>query len=245
MSDIFEPVVKQSLSDRLALRIQELIRGRNYALGDRLPSIMAMARQFGVGHPTIREALKKLQTMGIVEIRHGSGVYVSRSEEVLLMAAPDYAGAVTKKLLLDIVRTRLPLELVAAGDAVRNATPEQLAEMRRILTAPGLDASNREAMRTSNLAFHRQIAVASGNRVLTQLLAVLHDLFPREQKLVLGIGGSRKRDHEEHLAILDALERRDEGLAVESMRRHLRGVERAVLDWDPDRHPIAEAVLAR
>ena len=245
MSNVFEPMAKQSLSDRLALRIRELIRTRNYALGDRLPSIMEMARQFGVGHPTIREALKKLQTMGIIEIRHGSGVYVSRADEVLLVAAPDYAGAVTKKLLLDLVRTRLPLELVAVGDAVHHATPEQLGEMRRILEAPGLDASNHEAMRSSNLAFHRQIALASGNRVLAQLLAVLHDLFPREQKLVLGIGGSRERDHDEHLAILDAIEQRDEALAVERMRKHLRGVERAVLDWDPVRHPIAETVGSR
>ncbi len=245
MSDVFEPMTKQSLSDRLAQRIRELIRSQSYARGDRLPSIMEMARQFGVGHPTIREALKKLQTMGIVEIRHGSGVYVSRSDEVFLVAAPDYGGAVTKKLLLDLVRTRRPLELVAVGNAVRHATAEQLAEMRRILDAPGRDTSNHEAKRTSNLAFHREIALASGNRVLAQLLAVLHDLFPREQRLVLGIGGSRMRDHEEHLAILDAIARRDEPLAVECMRKHLRGVERAVLDWDPERHPIADPVATR
>jgi GntR family transcriptional regulator, transcriptional repressor for pyruvate dehydrogenase complex len=245
MSDTFEPMAKQSLSDRLALRIRELIRSRNHALGDRLPSIMEMARQFGVGHPTIREALKKLQTMGIVEIRHGSGVYVSRCDEVLLVAAPDYAGAVTRQLLLDLVRTRLPLELVAVGDAVRHATPDQIAEMGRILDATGGNAADHEAMRRSNLAFHREIALASGNRVLAQLLAVLHDLFPREQKLVLGIGGSRGRDHDEHLAILDAVVRRDESLAVERMRTHLRGVERAVLDWDPERHPVAESAGLR
>ncbi|HEU4989828.1 MAG TPA: FadR/GntR family transcriptional regulator [Gemmatimonadaceae bacterium] len=239
MNDAIEPLAKQSLSDRLAIRIRELIRTRKLGAGDRLPAIMEMARQFGVGHPTIREALKKLETMGIVEIRHGSGVYVARSDEVLLLAAPDYAGAVSKPLLLDLVRTRLPLELVAVGDAARHATREQLAAMRHLLESAGRDVSDHEVMRTSNLAFHRQIAVASGNRVLAQLLTVLHDLFPREQKLVLGIGGSRKRDHEEHLAILDALERHDEALSVERMRTHMRGVEQAVLDWDPERHPVS------
>ncbi len=245
MSDIFEPMAKQSLADRLALRIRELIRNENYTRGDRLPAIMEMARQFGVGHPTIREALKRLQTMGIVEIRHGSGVYVSRNDDVLLLAAPDYTETVTKKLLLDLVRTRLPLELVAVGDAVRNASPEQLMEMRRILEAAGHDVSNRETMRTSNLAFHRLIALASGNRVLAQLLAVLHDLFPREQQMVLGIGGSRARDHDEHVSILEAMEHRDEPLAVDRMRKHMRGVERAVLDWDPERHPIGEPAVPR
>lgn len=240
MTDVFEPVAKRGLADRLAFRIRELIRDRPYAQGERLPAIMEMARQFGVGHPTIREALKKLETMGIVEIRHGSGVYVSRCDEVLLVAAPDYAGAVTKKLLLDLVRTRLPLELVAVSDAVRNATPGQVEEMRRILDVVGRGGADPDAMRMTNLAFHRQIALASGNRVLAQLLAVLHDLFPREQKLVLGIGGSRARDHEEHLAILAAVEQRDEPLAVERMRKHMRGVEQAVEQWDPERFPVAE-----
>jgi GntR family transcriptional regulator, transcriptional repressor for pyruvate dehydrogenase complex len=244
MSNLFEPVAKQSLSDRLAVRIRELIRTGEYRQGDRLPAIMEMARQFGVGHPTIREALKKLEAMGIVEIRHGSGVYVSRCDDVLLLAAPDYGGAVTKNLLLDLVRTRLPLEVMAVAGAVRHATPEQLAEMRAILDAAGRQTTNHEVARTSNLAFHRQIALSSGNHVLAQLLAVLHDLFPREQKLVLGIGGSRERDHEEHVAILEALEHRDEILAVERMRNHLRNVEAAVDRWDPERYPVVEAGAA-
>ena len=77
MKNAFEPVLRQSLADRLARRIRGLIQNGDYKEGDRLPPIMEMARRFGVGHPTIREALKKLETMGVVEIRHGSGVYVS------------------------------------------------------------------------------------------------------------------------------------------------------------------------
>ena len=77
MKHAFEPVLRQSLADRLARRIRAMIQNGSYAPGDRLPPIMEMARQFGVGHPTVREALKKLETVGVVEIRHGSGVYVS------------------------------------------------------------------------------------------------------------------------------------------------------------------------
>src|SRR6476659_7183424 len=123
MRDAFGPVLKQSLSDKLAQRIRGMIQKGDYKRGDRLPPIMEMARRFGVGHPTIREALKKLETMGFVEIRHGSGVYVSRSEEVLVHASPGYSGTVTKKLLLDLIRTRMPLELQSVTDAVRNGTP--------------------------------------------------------------------------------------------------------------------------
>jgi len=67
----------------------------------------------------------------------------------------------------------------------------------------------------------------------------LQDLFTEEQRLILGIFGSRARDHQEHLAIFEALERRDEQLAVERMRTHLEGVQDAVQKWDPEHHPVS------
>lgn len=238
MRDAFAPVLKQSLSDKLAQRIRAMIAKGDYQQGDRLPPIMEMARRFGVGHPTIREALKKLETMGFVEIRHGSGVYVSRSEEVLLHASPGYSGTVTKKLLLDLIRTRMPLELQSVTDAVRNGTPADLLEMRRLLTTASQNFSNDEALHQANMAFHRQIALASGNTVLAQLLDVLQELFTREQRLILGIHGPRERDHQEHVGILEALEMRDEALAVGRMRQHLQGVHDGIARWNPEDHPV-------
>ncbi|HEY6156635.1 MAG TPA: GntR family transcriptional regulator, partial [Gemmatimonadales bacterium] len=72
-----KPVSKQSLPDRLARQIRVLIQQGEYRQGDKLPPIMEMARRFRVGHPTVREALKSLETIGLVSIRHGSGVYVN------------------------------------------------------------------------------------------------------------------------------------------------------------------------
>ena len=238
MKNSFERVVKQSLSDRLARQIRGTIQGGAYGRGDRLPPITEMAKRFEVGQPTIREALKKLETMGVVEIRHGSGVYVTRSEEFLLLASPDYAGTVTKKLLTDLIRARMPIEAQSVADAVRNASPERLLEMRRLLTTAGQNLGDDETLNSVNMGFHHQIALASGNTVTAQLLTVLHELFAQEQRLILDIFGSREKDHAEHLAILEAVELRDESLAVERMRTHLEGVQAAILRWDPEDHPV-------
>lgn len=240
MKDAFGPVLKQSLSDSLAQRIRGMIQRGDYTQGDRLPPIMEMARRFGVGHPTIREALKKLETMGIVEIRHGSGVYVTRSDDVLLLASPGYSGTVTKKLLLDLIHTRVPLEMHSVSEAIKNATLEDLVELRRTLTTAGQNLGNDDVLNEVNMSFHRQIARASGNTVLTQLLDVLHDLFTEEQRLILGIFGSRERDHQEHLGILEALELRNEKLAVERMRMHLEGVADAIERWSAESMPAVE-----
>jgi GntR family transcriptional regulator, transcriptional repressor for pyruvate dehydrogenase complex len=74
---LFAPIRKQRLSDELVLRIRESIDAGQFHLGDRLPTIAEMARRFDVGLATVREALTKLEVMNVVEIRHGSGVYVS------------------------------------------------------------------------------------------------------------------------------------------------------------------------
>lgn len=238
MGSSFQPVLKRGMADRLASRIKAMIRDGEYQQGDRLPAIMEMARRFGVGHPTIREALKKLETMGYVEIRHGSGVYVTRNDDVLLVASPDFTGTVTRKLLLDLLTARMLLELQCVRDAVRHATPAHLAEMRRLLNEAGEHLHDNNVQHSSNMGFHRQIAAASGNAVLAQLIDVLVELFSEEQRLILGIF-SRERDHQEHLGILAAIEARDDALGVERMRSHLQGVEEAVRRWDPEAQPVA------
>ena len=238
MKHSFEPVVKQSLPDRLARQIRGTIQSGNYRRGDRLPPIVEMAKRFEVGQPSIREALKKLEAMGVVQIRHGSGVFVTRSEEVLVLASPDYAGTVTKKLLLDLIRARTPIEIQSVADCVKNATPEQVRELKRVLTNAGHHLADDEVLNSVNMEFHGKIAEASGNSVTAQLLAVLHELFTDEQRLILGIFGSREEDHKDHLQILEAIERRDEALAVERMRSHLESVHASIQRWDPEHHPV-------
>ena len=229
---------RQSLSDRLARRIRELIQQDEYKRGDRLPAIIEMARSFGVGHPTVREALKKLETVGVVEIRHGSGVYVGRSDDVMLLASPDYAPPVTQKLIMDLIRSRIPLEALSVSEAIPKLTTRHFKEMRRLLGEAEKHLEDDAVLNRVNMQFHRQIAVASENTVLLQLLDVLREMFQHEQLMILTIIGSRHDDHRGHLAILDALEKRDTQLAVSRMTAHLEYVLEAVGKWDPERQPV-------
>src|SRR4051812_31871083 len=185
MKNVLKPVARESLVDRLAVEIRTSINGGDYTIGERLPTIMEMARRFGVGHPTVREALKKLEAIGVVEIRHGSGVYVTRTKDVLLMAS-DYSGKVTKKLLQDLIQARAPIEMQSAALASRHGTEEHFAEMRRLLKTAGENHDNDAVLNSVNMAFHREIAAASGNAVLAQVLDVMQTLFTDEQRLILG-----------------------------------------------------------
>lgn len=232
------PLEKSNLADGLADRIVQLIRAGVYKPGDRLPAIMEMARSFGVGHPTLREALKKLEIVGVVDIRHGSGVYVGRGQDVLLVSNPVYGGAVTKKLLLDLIEARIPIEVTSAVLAAANATDADLDSMEALLARARENLGDAPLLSETNMSFHREIAIASGNAVLAQLQEVLTKLFQREQRMILDIYGSRERDHAAHVGILDALREHDPELARARMQEHLEGVSKALLRWDPARDPL-------
>lgn len=235
----FQPLVRQTLADDLAQRINQLIQEREYQAGDRLPSIAGMAREFGVGAPTLREALKKLETVGVVDIRHGSGVYVGHNDDSMVISNPIFDGAVSKKLLVDLIEARIPIEMKSAALAAVHATDEHLTEMEQLLKRAGESLDDAGLLNQVNLAFHRQIALASGNTVLRQLLEVLSSLFQQEQRLILDIHGSRRNDHAEHVGIFEALRQKDEKLATDRMRSHLGGVRDVLQRWDPNATPVS------
>ena len=238
MHDLIQPVTRQGLADDLAQKIQQLIRKRAYAAGERLPSIAVMAANFRVGAPTVREALKTLEAVGVVEIRHGSGVYVARIDDSLLITNPVFDGTVSRKLLLDLIEARIPIETTTVSLACANGTAEQFAEMERLLAHAGEHIQDDGVLNETNLAFHQQIAIASGNTVLQQLLAVLTKLFSREQRLILDIQNMREQDHDEHLAIVAAVKQRQTQLAVSRMRAHLENVQQVLKRWDSTDTPL-------
>jgi DNA-binding FadR family transcriptional regulator len=239
MPHAIQPLSRQSLADDLAQRIKQLIQRRGYQSGSRLPSIAEMARDFRVGAPTVREALKTLAAVGVVDIRHGSGVYVSRSDDSLVITNPVFEGAASKKLLVDLVEARIPIETTSARLAATNATEEHLGEMRRLLAHAGESLDDANVLNQTNLAFHRHIAVASGNEVIRQLLDVLTSVFRGEQRVILDIQNTRESDHREHVEILRSLEARDPALATRLMHDHLDNVRRRLLEWDPSAQPVA------
>lgn len=235
----FQSLDRQSLSDEIADRITRMIETGGFKASDRLPAISEMARRFGVGPATLREALKKLETVGVVDIRHGSGVYIGRTPDSFLISNPVFGGTATKKGLIDLIEARIPVEMSTAALAATNATEEHLDEMKRLLSKAGASLEDGELLNQVNLAFHRQIALASGNTVMHQILDVLSRLFSKEQRMILDIKGNRADDHAEHVAIYEAMRQRDSLLATKRMREHLERVREVLMGWDS--HEIDQA----
>lgn len=218
-------------ADQLPLRLREIIRTGGYAPGDRLPSIVQLARRLEVGAPAMREALRRLETLGVVEIRHGTGVFVGPHAGAAIVPGPLMARAISPTLLADAVETRMVLERQAVALAARNARDVHLARMRELLRHAETHGEGDDVLAETNRAFHRCIAAASGNTVLAQLLDVLANLIPDDRRAPRPCR-REGRETREHAGILDALAGRDPELAMERMQAHLEGWKDQLLAAD-------------
>lgn len=218
-------VVRHSLSDTLTDGLLALIREQGLRPGDRLPAARALAQRFAVATPTVREALRRLQALGTIEIRHGSGVYVSSTVDRLLVPNPGMTELPGDRLL-QLLDARLVIEPHLAGLAARRHGEPAVAELSaRLSRAAAMLTGDDERLHEANMSFHAAIAAAAGNSVLYEVMDSLLAVHNREQREILRIFDDRSRDHDEHAAILAAVERGDRPGAERLMRDHLTEVK--------------------
>ena len=226
-------VPRQDLSNDVGDRILGFIAEQQLLPGDRLPALRDLAAMFAVATPTVREALRRLQALGMVDMRHGSGVYVRRTQQRLMLSNPHVSrsGIDRADMILDLLEARRLIEPTLAGLAAVNASDAELDSLAGLLDlASGRLAQSDDALNESNMAFHVRIALLSGNTVLYEIMDSLIELRLSDQLMIQSIFDARERDHQEHVQILDALRSRDAGLAEERMAHHVETVRVVVAE---------------
>ena len=174
--------------------------------------------------PTVREALQRLEAIGVVQVRHGAGIFV-RAEQPRLMFAQPGQAVVDGQVILDLIQTRLLIEPYLAEHAALAAHGDQVARLADLLReAERCLAGHDDELQQANMAFHLGIARCSGNVVLTQVMDLLVNLYASEQTAMLSIADDRRHDYDDHVAILAAIQTGDAEQARSLMQRHLEGV---------------------
>lgn len=214
-----------SLTDTLVQAVLEMAREEGLGPGDRLPSIKALSERFGVSVPTMREALQRVANLGAVEIRHGSGMYLTRTRLPVITGHPD-ALQDHDRTLLHLLDARLAIEPTVAAKAAQNITDPQAEELREAVDAAGHALSGAGGEHKANMSIHARIAEAAGNPILADTILSLIKVFGAEQKRILAMHDrpSRDRNHADHVAICDAVLARDAEAAERAMRQHLSRV---------------------
>lgn len=215
------------LYQRVAQDIEQAIRNGTYPVGTRLPAERDLAEKFQVSRPTIREAMIALEMRELVEVRHGSGVYIAESLPTDRSPAELNVGA------FELIEARIMFEGEAAALAATVMSDEELDRVRIILEGmEALDPASAEEL-AFDRQFHMAIAEGTQSSLVAQTIEHLWDL--REQSPLCRHMFEQARSEginprpDEHRRIYDALVRRDSEEARSAMRAHLMRVSEDLL----------------
>ena len=218
---MLEPSRRQPLYERVVQRLEALIRAEELQPGDRLIAERELAARLGVSRTSVRQALTALRVRGVVEVRHGDGIY-------LLHHADDLLGTLAEGLIEShahlpaINEAREAIEPHAARLAARRRTDADLVALRAALELMREEIARGDAGVTGDERFHGAVMAAAHNEVLTTLYEQLAAGLATTSQASLVREGQPQRSLGDHEALLRAIEAGDEERAELTMRLHVR-----------------------
>jgi len=226
-----KPVESRRLYQQIADQIRDLIDRGGFEAGTRLPPERDLAQQLGVSRPSLREALIALDVEGRVEVRSGSGVYVSELKSGPVPTRTAAMGESPSQLM----EARSVIEGEVVVLACARVTPELLARLRELVKGMEAAIDRRRARVDLDRQFHLTLAEMSGNAILFRLIEELFDERHSPISAKISSRFENKRTWKialaEHEAILKAVEARDPIAAQAAMRAHLKA---SALRWVGD-----------
>jgi GntR family transcriptional regulator, transcriptional repressor for pyruvate dehydrogenase complex len=214
------------ITDDAIEKIKGMIVSGELRPGDRLPKEADLAAQLGLSRNSLREAVRALSLVRILDVRQGDGTYVTSLEPKALLDGLSFIVDLHHdSTVLEFFEVRRILEPAATALAARKIELDTVNELRDHL-AKVSDESDVQELVDNDLEFHRRIAEAAGNSVLYSLVDTLCGPTIRA-RVWRGLTqeGARRRTLDEHHAILDALAAREPDLARALATVHIAGVE--------------------
>ena len=218
-----QTIEKTSVKEQTLEQLKKYILSGVLRLGERLPSERALAEALGVGRYSVREALKVLEAVGLVESRVGEGTFLTIKTgasfgRILGLRLATWGGT-----MIEILDARKMLEVEAARAAAERATPPQLARIEKELAAMRANMGCARAYLVADMNFHRRIGEASHNAIISQFVGNLIDLL--EEVLQETHSDSLPAQAEgggTHQAIYRAIANGDAAAAANLMRSHIQ-----------------------
>ncbi len=215
-----------AVTDEAIGKIKAMIVSGTLRAGDRLPKEADLAAELGLSRNSLREAVKALSLVNILDVRQGDGTYVTSLEPTLLLEALSFIVDFHRDAtVLELLAVRRILEPAATAMATERATEDELEDLRKLLDSLGPDPAVEDLV-ANDLEFHRKIAVCSGNSVLSSLVESMSAPTTRARVwrglTQTGIGA---RTVAEHRAIVEAMASRDPEAARSWATVHIAALE--------------------
>jgi GntR family transcriptional repressor for pyruvate dehydrogenase complex len=219
----------KKVHEEVAKQIERLILKR-LKPWDKLPSERELAEMLQVSHGSIRDAIRDLELMGLVERRQGAGTFIREISAESLVNPFANALKRRRELVSELLDFRKMLEPPLAARAATHASAEEISEMEEILQRQEEKQGQGDAAIAEDAEFHYSVAMASGNSVVLKVLDILMDLLRDTRERSLQVEGRPQKSLAGHRRVLAAIKRHDAEAAKAAMRRHIEDVEEIVLD---------------
>lgn len=231
-----------AVTDEAILKIKDMILRGELTPGDRLPPEKELSERLGLSRNSMREAVKALEVIRVLDVRRGDGTYVTSLEPRLLLEAVSFVTDLHEDgSILELFAVRRILEPAAAALAAARATASEVTALREQVDS--VDASTSvEGLVEHDLEFHRSIAAMAGNSYLATLIESLssHTVRARVWR-GLTQENSIARTLAEHAAIVDAITIGDAKLVESLSTVHIAGVEQWLRNWNHREEPHPRA----
>jgi len=219
---MLEPIKKQRVSDLAVEQISRMLSSEQLKPGDSLPSERRLMEHLGISRVAVREALRVLEMMGLVEVKPGKGIFVAQPDHSIFGPLERWLS-IHQEALLEHFEVRMLIEPRAAGFCAQRASKDQIGAMKKTLEK--FKAANKQkdlvGMIRADAQLHQLIAVATGNRTLATLMGTFTSSLLDGWKASLRVEGRGDKTVVEHGAIVEAIERGDSEKAQTLMRKHL------------------------
>jgi DNA-binding FadR family transcriptional regulator len=191
--------------------------------GEQLPPLEALGRQFNISRTVIREAVKKLSSLGLVESYQGRGTFVTSSNASIVMEPMIQALFSDQKSISELLETRYFLEKIIAGLAARRFKPEHTVPLKEALKnmKQGIKDGDHEALTKEDLNFHLILVEISGNSIFKRVLETIREMMFDFMEGISYVPGVPEKALEQHMKIFEAVTHHDADRAVQEMQKHI------------------------
>ena len=218
--DIGPRINKVVISDELISRFKDLIERRIFVPGNRLPPERDLAEALAVSRPTLRQALRALQIMGVIKARQGSGSYLADSASEIMRVPLEFALALKNVAKTDLFETRRTLEVELASLAAERRTADDLQAMRLALVDMETAMGDPEAWCRTEPEFHSCIVRAARNGVMATVIEMLSQMLMESRKETVRLLTDYTSSYRSHENIYLEIKKQNPTGAAEMMMEH-------------------------
>lgn len=226
----FKPVKTKRTSESILEQIKNLIIEGQLAPGDKLLTERELSERLQVSRASVREALSALNLAGILEIRHGEGIYVKRPAVNSVIEPLTFILLLEKDKLQNILEVRKALEVEAVGLAAERRDERDLKRVATLVEDMEVDLPETKDAERLDLEFHLALVQAGKNPLLIRLMNTMQEIMGQTLRVTRALwmsatAGTARRLFEEHREIYQAVAGRDKEKARDIMYKHLWKVE--------------------